>query len=391
MALAAGSRDKRLKDGISSSNGSTVAHQHNTHNTGASMLLWMLVDGIGLAIIAACTILEGFELWTDYFNEYAEFNYSSLTFWFSGRFCQVVGLMSLIIFAASLQVFHELEWAGMMMLTAGPLLNMCACSIFDSGGDTSYLFNKQWMTSECLELLGIFVLDLSLIEGPEHLVLSAEVIGFAILMCAAMIDFDYTVGQYVPSATIRVDLIHISDCFGLGLLTIVAIAQYHIKLAKHKAGQDNLLVGQHQTAIGAQKSHVKNGAVQSRRHNHGSNEHDNYDNHDKNDQYDNNYDRNDRDIVTDEEQGLDNSESRDSENTSLLPESGRENGRENGRSHSSQSLVNSIHRNNSNLSYQIATGGALGTKTSGKVNTSSEKRQNNNAISALNDHEEHND
>ena len=96
MATVVGSRDKRFKDGINSLNsnnpvhdGRNVAHTHQHSTGGASMLLWMLVDGVGLAVIAACTILEGFELWADYFNEYAEFNYSALTFWFSGRFCQV--------------------------------------------------------------------------------------------------------------------------------------------------------------------------------------------------------------------------------------------------------------------------------------------------------------
>lgn len=229
------SRDRMAKDDVLDA---LVAHpgqaSTHSHSPGASMLLWMLVDGVGLAIITACTILEGFELWTNYFNEYWDFNVPSLTFWFSGRFCQVVGLISLIIHAASMQVFHELEWAGMMMLTAGPILNLCACSIFDSGVDTSYMFNKQWMTSESLELLGIVILDLSMIEGPEHLVLSAEVIGFMTLACAAILDFEYTLGQSMPVTTVRVDLIHVSDCFGLGLLTVVAIGQYHIKLAKHK-------------------------------------------------------------------------------------------------------------------------------------------------------------
>ena len=242
------SREKRLKDGLLEE----IHPVSHAHNSGASMLLWMLVDGVGLAIIAACTILEGFQLWNDYFNEYLEFNVPSLTFWFSGRFCQLVGLISLIIHAASMQVFHELELAGMMMLTAGPVLNLCACSIFDSGEDTSYIFNKQWMTSESLELLGIVVLDISLIEGPEHLVLSAEIAGFFILACAAVLDFEYTVGNFVPSVTLRIDLIHLSDCFGLSLLTVVAIGQYYIKVAKHKTLQLGLNhQGQHNVSGGS--------------------------------------------------------------------------------------------------------------------------------------------
>lgn len=252
--------DKKHRDGSFDGSLANDGQISNTpHSPGASMLLWMLVDGIGLAIIAACTILEGFELWKDYFNEYLEYNVPSLTFWFSGRFCQVVGLMSLIIHAASMQVFHELEWAGMLMLTAGPLLNICACSIFDSGTDVSYVFNKQWMTSESLELLGILVLDLSMIEGPEHLVLSAEITGFAILACAAILDFEYTIGSCIPSAAIRVDLIHISDCFGLGLLTIVAVGQYHIKLSKSKTSYDNVTHSQHQ--ITASNSSIKRGQM----------------------------------------------------------------------------------------------------------------------------------
>ena len=53
---------------------------------------WMIVDGVGLAIIATCTIMEGFELWRDYFSEYSDDNMPSIMFWISGRICQVLGL-----------------------------------------------------------------------------------------------------------------------------------------------------------------------------------------------------------------------------------------------------------------------------------------------------------
>jgi hypothetical protein len=195
----------------------------------------MLLDGIGLAIIAACTILEGMELWKDYFMEYSEYNYPAIAFWVCGRTSQVLGLVFLITYAASIQAFPELEQAGMIMLTAGPVLNMCACSIFDSGGDATFLFNKQWMTSESLELIGISILDVSMIDMEEYLVLSAEVLGFFILGISSMTEFEYEIGEFYPSATVRMDMIHISDCLGLIMLTIVAIGQYFIKTAKHKA------------------------------------------------------------------------------------------------------------------------------------------------------------
>jgi hypothetical protein len=247
---------KEIKEGTRSHNDIIVPHESH----GTSMLLWMLVDGVGLSLIAACTILEGFELWKDFFNEYLEYNYPAMSFWFSGRICQTMGLVILLLHAASMQGFHELEWAGMAMLTVGPVLNMCACSIFDTGGDASFIFNKQWMTSESLELLGIFILDLSLVEGPDLIVLLEEVIGFAILACAAIIDFEYSAGSFLPSTTMRVDLIHISDCLGLFLLTVVAVGQYHIRVAKHETGQQQLLP--HHSLTGQQLlQHVQHHSV----------------------------------------------------------------------------------------------------------------------------------
>ena len=212
-------------------------NQHTQQHNATSILLWMLLDGIGLAIIAACTILEGMELWKDYFIEYSEFNHPAIAFWICGRTSQVLGLIFLIAYAASIQAFPELEQAGMIMLTVGPILNMCACSIFDSGNgeDVTYLFNKQWMTSESFELIGISILDISMIDMEEYVVLTAEVTGFILLGVASLTDFDYEIGDFYPSATVRVDMIHVSDCLGLFMLTIVAIGQYFIKTVKHKA------------------------------------------------------------------------------------------------------------------------------------------------------------
>ena len=55
-------------------------------------LLW-IVDGVGLAIITGCTILDAVELWFDFFIEYEHLNHAALAFWLSGRICQVVGLV----------------------------------------------------------------------------------------------------------------------------------------------------------------------------------------------------------------------------------------------------------------------------------------------------------
>lgn len=58
--------------------------------------LWMLVDGIGLAIITAATILEGIELWKGVFEANWGYNSGSLLFWLCGRSSQIIGLLFLI-------------------------------------------------------------------------------------------------------------------------------------------------------------------------------------------------------------------------------------------------------------------------------------------------------
>ena len=208
-----------------------VGH-HAAHQQQSSLLLWMLVDGVGLAMIAGCTILEGMDLWNDFFSEHYASNHASMAFWVSGRSCQVLGLLALIAHAATLQIQPELERAGMVLLTAGPILNICACSLFSNTvADPYYLFNRAWLSTETIELLGITVLDLSLIDADHTIVLSAEVAGFSILACAAILDFDFSSG--VPEIGVRLDMVHVSDCFGLFLLTVVAVAQYFIKESKH--------------------------------------------------------------------------------------------------------------------------------------------------------------
>ena len=54
-----------------------------------------------------------------------------------------------------------------------------------------------------------------------------------ILAFASCLDFEYFPQEYLPILDIRFDMIHGSDCFGLGLLTIVAIGQYKIKTSEH--------------------------------------------------------------------------------------------------------------------------------------------------------------
>ena len=217
-------------------------YHHHLNSTNTAAGLWMLVDGIGLALITACTILEAFDMWKHYYRAFWISNSLPLTIWFGGKVSQVVGLLFLLLHAASFQIFPEIERFGMFMLTLGPILNIVSCSLFDPGSDPYYLFNKRWLTSEVLELVGISILDVSLIDMEEKIVLFFEVFGFSILCCAAVLDFEYRAPypfedgdnlSMLPKVGLRLELVYTNECGGLLLLTLVAIGQYHLKVFKH--------------------------------------------------------------------------------------------------------------------------------------------------------------
>lgn len=216
------------------------SHHHSTTQKstpqashGTSLLFWMIIDGIGLAMIAGATILDGVNLWHEFFHSFLLSNYIPICLWISGRTCQLVGLFILIGHAASYQVFHFLEYLGLFMLTVGPALNLIACYLFDSGSDPRFLFNKQWCSSETLEIVGIFFLDISMIDMHETYVLIAEQIGYVILCMSALLDFDYDTASFVPRVDCRLGVVHTSEAFGLVMLSIVAVAQYRVKVNKH--------------------------------------------------------------------------------------------------------------------------------------------------------------
>eukprot|EP01036_Dinobryon_divergens_P027970 gene27970-36839_t len=237
--------NNRLRSRSKDDENTDLLHHATVHvNTSTSTAagLWILVDGIGLALITACTILEAFDMWRDHYKACWISNSLPLIIWFGGKVSQVVGLLFLLLYAASFQLFPEIERFGMFMLTIGPLLNIVSCSLFDPGSDPYYLFNKRWLTSEVLEVIGIGTLDISLIDMEEKLVLFFEVCGFGILCCAALLDFEYPSpypfeeGENLsmfPKIAVRLDLIHTNECGGLLLLTLVAIGQYYLKVFKH--------------------------------------------------------------------------------------------------------------------------------------------------------------
>ena len=74
----------------------------------SSIGLWMIVDGIGLAIVAGATILEGMRLWKNSFHLFWLSQKTSLLYWFGGRSLQVSGLTVLIGTCVLAFVCHHL-------------------------------------------------------------------------------------------------------------------------------------------------------------------------------------------------------------------------------------------------------------------------------------------
>jgi hypothetical protein len=58
--------------------------------------LWMVVDGVGLSLVAAATIMEGVHLWTSLLGNCWDEDQLPLTLWFAGRALQLLGLFILI-------------------------------------------------------------------------------------------------------------------------------------------------------------------------------------------------------------------------------------------------------------------------------------------------------
>ena len=218
-------------------------------------------------------------MWYDFFNEYAAFNTAAMCCLASGHVLQFLGLFYLIIYNATFHVLPEFESYGMVFLTVGPLVNMCACSLFTTNvpsttvsatmsgltghGSTasfatsSYNFNRRWMVSEIWEFLGICLLNLSMsihLERHHLQILYCELIGYIFLAFSVILDFNFTTDESVsvshvshnqeqemssyvyPVIELKTDsYIHMTDCLGLCLLVGVSVGQYYVNASAVKA------------------------------------------------------------------------------------------------------------------------------------------------------------
>jgi len=189
-----------------------------------------LIDGIALAIIASCTVLEGVEEWKDSFSKELSDNQFAIIFWFFGLSSAFFGLILLIINAAIIEMLPFLETFGMTLLTIGPLINMIACHFYVDLKNPSFSFNRRWLVSELLELSGMILLDLSYIDCGHHIMLATEVLGFIVLSMAALIELNFSSDGVPIHFSLRLDYIRVSDSFGLFLLILVAIGKYRIHI-----------------------------------------------------------------------------------------------------------------------------------------------------------------
>ena len=167
-----------------------ASHTH-TH------LLLLLIDGVALALIAACTISEAASTWNHFLQDHMQINLVSLSFWIAGCSCQVMGLLFLIGHVISNEISANMERGGMFLLTIGPIFNMVAASLFQCIGNLDPLlhFNKAWLMSEFTELIGIILLDIScydFLPNRKFMVLIIELAGYSIVALAAILEFDFS-------------------------------------------------------------------------------------------------------------------------------------------------------------------------------------------------------
>lgn len=79
-------------------------HHNHPHSSMSGINgLMMLIDGLGLALITAATILESYELWHETYNQHWETNVGPISLWIAGKSAQIIGLIFLI---GKLHFFH---------------------------------------------------------------------------------------------------------------------------------------------------------------------------------------------------------------------------------------------------------------------------------------------
>jgi hypothetical protein len=240
---------------VTESSSSSPAHVH---------ILWLLVDGVGLGVIAVCTLFEAYHDWRDTFSFYYSTNMKSVGLWWFGRCLQVIALFVLMVHAATFQTYAQIEMVGMFLLTAGPMLCIAASFLFKGDilsepelynlpGTQSAHFSEEWRWSEASELMGVMLLDASMVPSWPLVELTFEICGFFALGYTALTGFVVTDSFFLPKTFRRYDMLHLYDAMGLALLTMVGIADYchHQSLARKPIQQFHRKKSLNQLEVGS--------------------------------------------------------------------------------------------------------------------------------------------
>lgn len=209
-----------------------IEYMHVNHKPGHGSIFHMglmLIDGIGLGMIAVCTVFEGIEDYNDALYANSKENPSTILFFFCGIIMATVGLIFLIIHAMSFENMHDFEHIGMALLTIAPLVNMYGWSTFDCGLDPTHFYNKEWMATEIIEWGGMTILCISYIDTDRYTVMYIELLGFVVLMIAAMFTVNIYEDRILPAFILRWDHIHVLDTCGLLMLCIVSVGHWHME------------------------------------------------------------------------------------------------------------------------------------------------------------------
>lgn len=201
-------------------------------------------------------LFVGFEDYSDALYPNAKENPETILCFLCGIAMAALGLVFLILHAASFETMKDFEHIGMAMLTIAPIVNTCGWYIFDSGLDPTHFYNRQWIATEIIEWSGMTTLCISYIDAGRTVCLFIELTGFVLLMVAAMFTVNIHSDRILPEFIMRWDHIHVFDTCGLFLLCVVAVGQWHIHLQedeynlKHPSTSRSREFGMHKLIVG---------------------------------------------------------------------------------------------------------------------------------------------
>jgi hypothetical protein len=186
----------------------------------------MIVDSIGLLIIAICTSMEGQEDWHAHLSSFVSQNPDSILCWFAGLCSAVCGLLLVTGNAISLESLPHIEHLGMGMITIAPVINAIGWISLETG---SLNLGSMWLNTEFVEFCGMNLLNLSYFTKDSTYILLCECSGYFVLSLAALLDISFTDFSFLPHILIRRDYVHVMDAVGLFLLALVSVGKHSIE------------------------------------------------------------------------------------------------------------------------------------------------------------------